>query len=360
MTLAPVIRALRTRVSAIACDAGAVGVRAVQVARPAAGGWRLRDRMQAPRGADAGNEHGGLPIERLARLVRQGDFHGREVALLVGAPLASFHSLRLPERLLDQSPARVREALALEVTREARAEPGELEVRYWPMVRSMGPNVMAVSLRAAWARAWFERFAAAGLTLCRIEATPCALVRAACESHPPSADEAWGVLDLGQDRSTLTIAIGDTPQYVRELQTSGISLTRDLSSGFEITVDEAEQLKRTHGLRPAETDARDEGNASAGAEQISGAVFDLLRGPLEKLTREIGTCFTYVLNSLPDANASRLLLAGGGARLRGLAEWLELQLGIQVSVLGGIDHDPAAPEFAAAFGAALLDAELAR
>ncbi len=360
MTLAPAVRALRTRVSAVACDAGAVGVRAVQIARPTAGGWRLRDRMQAPRGAETATDDGSLPVERLARLIRQGDFHGRDVALMVGAPLASFHSLRLPERLLDQSPARVREALALEVTREARAEPGELEVRYWPMVRSMGPNVMAVSLRAAWARAWFERFAAAGLTLRRIEATPCALVRAACEAQPPSADEAWGVLDLGHNRSTLTIAIGDTPQYVRELQTSGSALTRDLSSGFEITGDEAEQLKRTHGLQPAESDAQSESNDAVGAAQISGAVFDLLRGPLEKLTREVGTCFTYVLNSLPDANASRLLLAGGGARLRGLAEWLELQLGIQVSVFGNSDCDSVGPEFAAAFGTALLDAELTR
>ena len=97
-------------------------------------------------------------------------------------------------------------------------------------------------------------------------------------------------------------------------------------------------------------------------------VFGLLREPLSDLIRELNLCFSYVMQNFPDVSVSRLLLAGGGANLRGLAESIEQQLGVTVAPLGTAP-DAAAhwehplpgpalqPEVAAAMGGAMLDVE---
>jgi len=70
----------------------------------------------------------------------------------------------------------------------------------------------------------------------------------------------------------------------------------------------------------------------------------LLREPLDDLVHEINKCFAYVMQNFPDVNPNRLLLAGGGAKLCGLAPWLQLQLGLSAAPLTNADgHDTANP-----------------
>jgi Tfp pilus assembly PilM family ATPase len=254
-------------------------------------------------------------------------------------------------------------------------------VRYWPLPpgHQQGLNVMAVALPIRQALEWHELFARDRLRLRRIDVAPCALVHLALRIWTPAENELWGVLDLGLRRATLTVVLGARPAYIRSLAASSEQWTRRLARGFEVDRAKAEQIKRAHGIQPVERAARGPQPSSAlrAADSIPSIVFRLLCEPLDDLIREVNLCFAYVMQNFPDVNVSRLLLAGGGANLTGLAQYLELHLGVPVALLqspastGGSAEIPPTrwerplpqaalnPEESAAVGGAILDLESA-
>jgi type IV pilus assembly protein PilM len=381
-----VFSGFHSRSSAITFDVGAAGIRAHQVA---ARGSQLarRDSLRLELLPVQLQEDQGPPApdySRLSRLVGQGSFVGSEIGLVLSAPEVRFCALRMPKNAMNQPEHRVRQALAWEVAREMRADAKGLEVRYWhlPPGHHQGLNVMAVALPIEQALAWHELFARDRLRLRRIDVSPCALVHLASRMWTPDEHELWGVLDLGFRRTTLTVVLGSVPAYIRTLSVSSNLWTRRVAEGFEVAQAGAERIKRMHGIQPGERGPQSlqAEQPTPGARDTSSVVFGLLRELLDDLTRQINRCFSYVLQNFSEVTASRLLLAGGGANLRGLAEYLELQLDVSVTPLvspaatsegtspaEGAPESPAwerplpdtvvRPESAAAVGGALLDLE---
>jgi len=365
----------RPRISPIMFDVGAAGIRAFQaVAR----GPHLsaRDSLRLdllPSQHETDGEPAPPDYSRLARLVGQGSFAGHDVGLVLSPPEVRFCALRLPKKALDQPQQRVREALAWEVAREMRADAHDLEVRYWqlPPRHQQGVNVMAVALPIKQALAWHQSLTQHRLRLRRIDVSPCALVHVACRMWTPADNELWGVLDLGLRRATLTVVLGRVPAYIRSLPAAAGQWTRRLAEAFEVSPREAEEIKRAHGIRPGDRGIREPhpGQPLLNADDIPSVVFGLLREPLSDLIREINLCFSYVMQNFPDVSVSRLLLAGGGANLRGLPEAIEQQLGIAVAPLTAVPGAAPAPwerplpgttlqpQAAAAVGGAILDVE---
>ncbi len=329
----------RSRNSAITFDLGTAGIRAFQLATRG-GHLSTRDclRLDLLPPHDRADDQPPPPdYSRLARLVGQGSFSGSDVALVLSPPEVRFCTLRLPKKALAQPETRIREALAWEVAREMRADAHQLEVRYWqlPPGHQQGLNVMAVALPIERALSWYELFARDRLRLRRIDVSPCALTHLACRMWTPATNELWGILDLGYRRATLTVVLGQVPTYIRLLSASSDSWTGRLAHAFEVAHAVAEQIKRAHGIRPVERGSRapQPNQPWLHAEDVPSVVFGLLREPLDDLTHEIKKCFAYVLQNFRDVAASRLLLAGGGANLRGLASYLEHELGLRVAPL---------------------------
>jgi Tfp pilus assembly protein PilN len=397
---------LCSRNSAITFDVGTAGIRAFQVgarSRLALGlgacsrfafgrggrGSHLasRDLLQlelSPARPQDDQEPPAPDYSRLARLVGQANFTGNQIGLVLSPPDAHFCALRLPKKALAQPEERIRQALVWEVAREMRADASELEVRHWllPPGHHQGLNVMAVALPIERALGWHQLFARDRLCLRRIAVSPCALVHLACRMQTPAENELWGILDLGFRRSTLTVVIGHVPAYIRSLSASADVWTRRLAQGFEVALPAAEQIKRAHGMRSAERGFRPSqaDQPLLDAHDTPSVVFALLREPVDHLIHQINRCFNYVLQNFSDLNATRLLLAGGGANLRGLADYLQAQLDVSVALLASEVPASAAasapdaathpvpwerpvpdttirPETAAAIGAALLDAD---
>jgi len=357
---------LRKRASAITFDPGLSAIRVCQL-RGGGQSGSVRDRIElALPGADAKSRMPDMP--RLCRAIEQGDFSGADVGLVLGSPLARFHALKLPEPLLREAPEQASEALAWEIARETRADPAQLEVRFWklPPGHRQGLNVLAATIPRDAAIQLFGDFSARRLRLRSVGVAPCALVRAALLLHDPGPEEVWGVLDLGGTHTSLTIVLQQTPVYVRSLAFQSDHLTRRISEAFEVPPEEAEAIKRRHGLTPSDRGLRPGRGASlVSDEDIARVVFAVAREPLEALTRDIIQCFSYVIESFPAAQASRLFLAGGGAALNGLESLLEDLLGVPTEVLrraagaDGGSHIELTPSCAAVVGAALLDVEAA-
>lgn len=353
---------LLPRCSAIVFDVGAAGLRAVQTVRRR-GHIAVRDAL-AIELAEHGPEGETSPLDevcaRIARVVGQGAFSGREVALVLSPPRVHFHTLQMPPRLFEQPEDAVRQALAFEVAKETRTDARSLEVRHWPLPAGhrQSMNVMSASVCTADADAWVEGLAAHGLALKRLDLAPSALLELAGCGRSAPHDGVWGVLDLGCNSSHLAVAVGDVPVYVRSIAFSGRRLTAAIAGAFDIPLEQAEALKRRHGITPAPPDPAERRRDDAAIGPILG---NMLRESIDTLIREVGMCFSYVTQNYVGRAVDRLVLAGGSARMLGLVEYMGEFFGIPVEAVNtGVFGHPALPiESAGALGGCIRDLEAA-
>lgn len=324
---------LARRRSAVVVDAGATGLRAAQceVVRRRV---RLRDVLRHRWSASPADESGAaLPLCRIARAPLQGDFAGDAVTLLLSPPTVQFHALSVPDAVLQQPPDRLHDALRLEVSREARVEPGDIEVRHWllPSGHRQRMNVMAISIPAALVRGWVDSLAEQAVCLRGVLPLPCAHVRAVCTRFAPAARELWGLLDLGAARSTFTAVIGATPCYVRNLSAATQAWRQRLASALDVDAERAGDLLFQYGLSEA--------HAQREAEyELRRVLADLLRDPLNDMVRDLERCFAYLLQSYGELEAGRIFVAGGGALVPGVCEFIELLTGMRTEPIARGDE----------------------
>jgi hypothetical protein len=352
-------------------DVGCTGIRVCQLGGRA-NRIAIRDHLQLtlPPGARGDARTGaGIDCSRLSRARDQGKFSGREIGLVLSPPAVQFHTLGVPNHLLDQPREAVCSALAWEIARETRTEPDNWEIRYWPFPPGHRPgrNIMTAAISAPLIRGWVSEFSRFGLHLRNVTASPCALARVAAREWAPGESDIWGVIDIGHRRSIITLLVSTSPVYVRELPYGSGDWTQRLASVFDVAESDAEEIKRRHGLRPAGADSVTDG--VSGDKDLHGVLIKTLQPAIHDLAREINRCFMYLLESYPRLNVARLFVAGGGAALEGLTEHLNELLDLPTTRLtcgsaGLVALDKWAVEAplvgAAAFGGSLLDVEARR
>lgn len=150
---------------------------------------------------------------------------------------------------------------------------------------------------------------------------------------------AIAVLDLGSHKSNIHVFQGGELQFSRYVPTSGdaftMALTGMIRAGeqeIELNTAQAEGIKRQHGIPSIEDRGRT-------AEEIPlSQVAVRIRPVLEKLETEISRSFDYYAFQFQGETISRLLLAGGGAQLKGIESFFADRFDVRVGFL-----DPLAP-----------------
>jgi type IV pilus assembly protein PilM len=150
---------------------------------------------------------------------------------------------------------------------------------------------------------------------------------------------AIAVLDLGAHNTNIHIFHGGELQFSRYVPTSGdaftMALTGMIRAGeqeIELNTAQAEALKRQHGIPSVE----DRGKTAEGIPLSQVAV--RIRPVLEKLETEISRSFDYYAFQFQGETITRLLLAGGGAQLKGIESFFDERFDVKVGFL-----DPLAP-----------------
>lgn len=158
----------------------------------------------------------------------------------------------------------------------------------------------------------------AGLRADVVDVVPFALVRALGSSANPFEfdDGAEAIVCIGGGVTNVVVHTQGVPRFVRVLLVGGDDVTEAIARELDVPADEAEALKRC-----ADITSPDPGVARAG---------QVVRDRLAPLVEEVRGSLDYYLAQSQSTSIDRILVTGGGARMAGLMERLQAQLGANV------------------------------
>jgi type IV pilus assembly protein PilM len=144
------------------------------------------------------------------------------------------------------------------------------------------------------------------------------------------------IIDLGATRSSFIIFAGKSVRFTTSIPVSGIHFTELIAKNLKISFEKAEKLKIIHGLKEG---LKIKLGEKTTFEKTKGKIFEALIPALVDLIQQIKKYIDYYqahayLSGLPP-NGKRIhkvILSGGGANLKGLKEFLELELKIPVEI----------------------------
>ena len=162
------------------------------------------------------------------------------------------------------------------------------------------------------------------------------------------------LVDIGASKMNINIIADGASVLARDVIVGSEQLTEQIANTLELEFEEAEELKL--GLTPA-------GEHQEELEEI-------FTQTCTQWILEIKKAIDLYLSNNPDSPLSDLILSGGGAKIKGLKQFIAAETGLQVSIFNPFAHmelndkkiDPEylesiAPEMAIAAGLAIRTAE---
>lgn len=170
------------------------------------------------------------------------------------------------------------------------------------------------------------------------------------------------VIDMGAATTSVAVFEEGDLQYVGIVPLGGNNITNDLAIGLKVDPEIAEKVKLAHAVAVPRTDA--EGISLKHDKEIftfsSTDIDEIVEARLEEI-------FDAINKELKKAGRagqlpSGVVVVGGTAHLKHIAEYAKDKLGLAARVgkpagFGGVSEDAEKPEFAAAVGLMLTDAE---
>lgn len=148
-----------------------------------------------------------------------------------------------------------------------------------------------------------------------------------------SGEETVAVVEMGAAMTELNIYRQARLVFSRKLSVAARNITEALRSTLlseqgrvELTLEEAERVKKTCGFPEVESEERIDGKISM------NQVLSLIRPEVEQLVGDIEGSLDFYREESLGGKVDKILLFGGGAALKGLAAFLRGELGVEVSV----------------------------
>jgi cell division protein FtsA len=192
--------------------------------------------------------------------------------------------------------------------------------------------------------------------------TPAILAAARAVLNEQQLENGVAVVDLGGATTSVAVFEEGDLQYVGVIPMGGVNITNDLAIGLKTDPEIAEQVKLAHAV--ATTRKNDERITvkqekeihtfdSTDVDEIVEARLDEIFEAIQKELKKAGRA-----GKLP----SGVVLTGGSAKIKGMAEYTKQKLGLAARVgkssgYGGVAENIEEPQFATAVGLMLLDAQ---
>ncbi len=148
------------------------------------------------------------------------------------------------------------------------------------------------------------------------------------------SNEVGVVVEIAASNSTITLVRGERVLMNRNISVSGDDFTAAIQRTFGLDFDTAEEVKLEYGTAAIPTEDEEELlNFDMKREQFSPSrVYESVRPVLVDLTTEIRRSLEFFRVQAGDANINRVILTGGGAKLRGLTAAIGDALGFRVEL----------------------------
>ena len=343
----------------IGLDIGATGVRAAELSMKTVPPTLVRvAQVPLPSGAVTGGEvrDPEAVTDALRELWRRGRFRSKDVILGVANQRVVVREVSLPwlpeKELRESLKFQVQEFIPIPL------DDCVLDFHVLEEIEREGRRLVRLLLVAAqklMTQQLLRAVTAAKLTPVGLDLTPFAIVRSVGSIDglglEPGRDGDEALVDIGADVTSICVHAWGIPRFVRILPSGGRQITNAIAQAVQVPEEEAERLKRANGSEPDRAKAE---LATKAAVRQSAMFADEIRSSLE-----------FCLAHMPGAKIGRILVTGGGSKLRGLVRVLEEHLPAEVveghpfhRVSGELDLPPdamteAEPLLAVAVGLAL-------
>jgi type IV pilus assembly protein PilM len=270
-----------------------------------------------------------LVVDSIRRSLRQHRFRGREVVMAMSAPELAIRNVRLPKMPDDELGTAVNwEAqnkfpfdTATAVIQHLRAG----EVRQGDAVLD---EVIILAAPRAEVDASIQLAREVGLDLVSIDAEPCAVFRGFERFLQRREDEETvsAFVNIGA-HAMVAIARGREIVFIKMVPIGGAAFNRAVSECLELSVTEAEGLRRRI-CRPVRADAAD----SEEADRVRRAVADAMRPHMEDLANEISLCLRYHGVTFRNPRPTVVTFTGGESHNPEIPRLLGERLGVEAQV----------------------------
>ncbi|MFC1627383.1 type IV pilus assembly protein PilM [Patescibacteria group bacterium] len=125
------------------------------------------------------------------------------------------------------------------------------------------------------------------------------------------------ILLLGHKTTDLMLLEKGSPLFLHSMPSGSFSLTKTLMGELGLSEDQAEQYKRTYGIR---------------ADLLEGKVAKVLTPLVDEIITQISKSFMYVQQLGHKKLPEQIVITGGGALLPGLSSYLVKKLNVEVVV----------------------------
>ncbi len=177
-------------------------------------------------------------------------------------------------------------------------------------------SVEVSAIASSTVESYLSCFRKAGITVLSFELEAQAIARTVV---PTEDREPIMIVDFGDTRTGVSIVHDGRVIFTTTISMGGLDLTNIISKNFSISVEKAEEMKRSYGLD--------------GISNIED-IFPVILNDLSVLRDELNKQLDYWKNhdnlGVKHDNINRIILCGGDSNLTGLREYLESSMKIKV------------------------------
>lgn len=173
-----------------------------------------------------------------------------------------------------------------------------------------------------------------GLQPVAVDIDPVAVAACVSFQHRFQPEETLLLLHLGSSSASLSIVAKQQLAFSRSILTTDHSLTQAVADHLQVSRDQADTLKRTHGLLNSPEVVQTAPSPNAPDEAL--AVARALASPLENLLVDMLHAFkgfSYQVTQSRIERFNRVHLSGEGVQLPGLVPWLQARLNTPVELV---------------------------
>jgi type IV pilus assembly protein PilM len=275
--------------------------------------------------------------ELIKECLAEGGISSRDVVVMVSGPQVFIRRITMPPMPQDE----LDEVIPFEATKLVSFPVEQLEVDYIIVGEKeeggvQNQDILLVVTPKEVVEQQKSIIRAAGLKTVAVTVAPMVSWKTFQLGKKAYEEKVIALLDIGYERTTISLLNNGILEFTRTINLGGDEVTNSLmteplvageGSSRTLTYEEAENIKREHGLPPS-TAAGTKTKEGVSLEQIPR----LMRPFLEKLLSEIRTSFDFYMTEFQIHKVEKIIMSGGGAGLKGLREFMAGDLGIEIEL----------------------------